>query len=45
MPLAVYVAGIIVVIISVELHREVREGNPVRFLGVAIGLFNLPYQA
>jgi len=40
-PLAVFIASIIVVIFTTEFYGEFGEGNSVCLLGVALGLFDL----
>jgi hypothetical protein len=44
MPLTVFEAGSIGVMFSTELYAELGEGNPVGFLCITLGFFNLPNQ-
>jgi len=41
MPLAIFVASIVIVILTTEFYGEFGEGNPVCLLGVALGFFDL----
>ena len=44
MPLTIFIAGIIFVILTTELYGEVAEGNPVCLLGIELGFFDFSYQ-
>jgi len=41
MPLAVFIASIVVIILTAEFYGEFGEGNSVGLLGIALGFFNL----
>jgi hypothetical protein len=40
-PLAIFVASTVVIILTAEFYREFGEGNSVGLLGVALGFFDL----
>ena len=44
-PFAVFVAGIIVVILSTEFHFQSGKGDTVSLLGIAVGFFNFANKA
>jgi hypothetical protein len=44
-PLSIFIAGVIIVVLATEFHGKLGESYPVGFLSISIGFFNLPDQA